>query len=582
MKIALKLVVVIAMLAIAISCLKVENTPQFPKSLTSFSVTPSTTSVSVTAKDSLSNAVTFTWTDPKYATGLTNSKFTVMVGVTGKNFASFSSKSFSGVLTGALLGKDINGMALKLGGVIGQSMSLDVKVVASQANNDEPINSNVVQITFSPYGDLGLSATSLTKTLSAANASNPADTLSWNVAFNGYSGVKTYVLQSAKGGSAFASPNSVSVTTFSKVYSQLDLNKAALGFGAAPGVAFPIDFRLQATDELGTSVYSNVVTLTVTPYVANNSIDVIGDATPGSWSTGTEMYRPDPVNNPGNWVAIVNLIGGKSVKFRADQQWNTNWGSSAWPTGTGTQNGNNIPVGGTSGYYQITLNSGTGAYSFTPVTVGSYTSISVIGDAAGGWGVDSLLTQSATDPNVWSGNVTLSAGGHQFKFRANQAWTVSWGSATLSPTGYSGWATSNNGANITVPVAGKYFCYINVATGEFFFGNLDNNPGASAPYGQIGLVGDVVGSWSNDKFMVQNPQNPFEWSLKICDNTGAPVQLPAAAGKIRANAAWTTSWGGSTFPNGVGTTKNDPNISVLAGTPQIIFNSATGEYSFVY
>ncbi len=70
MKIAWKLTMVVALVALAISCLKVEPTPQFTKGATTLTATASVTSVAISATDSVSNVVSFTWTDPKYAIGL--------------------------------------------------------------------------------------------------------------------------------------------------------------------------------------------------------------------------------------------------------------------------------------------------------------------------------------------------------------------------------------------------------------------------------------------------------------------------------------------------------------------------------
>jgi hypothetical protein len=568
MKIAWKLIMVMAFVALAISCLKVEPTPQFLKSNTSFSVTSSVATVAASATDSLSAVITFTWNDPKYAVGLSSSKFSVVVGATGKNFVSFSSKDFNGILSGALLGKEINGMALKFGGVIGQPITLDVKVVASQSNNNEPMSSNVLQVAVTPYGDLVLTPSATSVICSAATSSQVGTALTWNTAFNGYSGVKMYQLQYAKGGTSFASPTSSAVTTFSKSYSQLDLNKIALGYGVAGGSAGTVDFRIKATNESGTVLYSNVVTITVTTYVANNSIGVIGDATPGGWNTDTDLYRPDPINKPADWTVTLYLIGGKSAKFRADDAWATNWGDTGFPSGTGTAGGPNIPIAN-SGYYQVNFNAGSGNYTFTPLTTPVYTNVSVIGDATpGGWSTDTQLTQSATDNQVWTGTVAMTAGG-SMKFRANNAWTTNWGLGYVSPTGLSGWG-SQNGANVPVTTSGTYFVYINAATGEFFLGNTSN----STPYTQIGIIGDgTPGAWSTDTYLIQDPANPYKWSAK--------VTLTAAFAKFRANSAWTVNWGNTTFPNGVGTA-GGPNIPVNAGTPQITFNSATGEYTFTY
>jgi len=168
--------------------------------------------------------------------------------------------------------------------------------------------------------------------------------------------------------------------------------------------------------------------------------------------------------------------------------------------------------------------------------------------------------------------VAMTAGGNQFKFRANDDWTVNWGTGYLSPTGLSGWSVQGGG-NINVSNATTYFVYINTATGEFFFGDATNNPNAGTPYTQMGVIGDATaGGWGTDTFMIQNPSNPYKWSIK--------TPLVVGNAKFRANAGWTTNWGSNTFPNGIGT-QGGANIAVgTAATYAISFNSATGEYSF--
>ena len=181
-----------------------------------------------TAADSLKNVLSFTWSDPQFSVGLDNSKFTVLVGAHGQNFTSFQSKSFSGVLTGALLGKELNAMAIKFGGTIGTVIALDLKVVASQANNNEPLSSSVVQVNVTPYGDLAIQASVAAVVCEPANATKPGITFTWNTAFNGFSGVKTYTLEYAKGGTSFATPTTVSVSGYTKTFTILELNQMAL------------------------------------------------------------------------------------------------------------------------------------------------------------------------------------------------------------------------------------------------------------------------------------------------------------------------------------------------------------------
>ncbi|MBS1489284.1 MAG: SusE domain-containing protein [Bacteroidetes bacterium] len=562
-------------IGIALSCTQIENTPNYTNGKSSFTVTPSTATVSATASDSLNTVLTLTWNDPKLAVGLANTMFTVYLSPTGTSFATFTTKTFTGGLSGIFTGKDLNGMAAKLGGKVGQSITLDVKVIASQENNNSSIVSNVTQVAFSPYGDLSLNATSVNKVLSAANSSHPTDTLSWGKAFKGYSGVVTYQLQYAKGGTSFAAPTSGAVSSFSQIYTVANLNNMTIGIGGASGVATPVDFRIVATNELGNTEYSNVVTLTITPYAANNSIDLIGDATPGGWSTGTEMYRPDPVNNPANWTINIKLIGGNSVKFRADQAWTTNWGSSSWPSGTATLGSpNNIAVSGTTGYYQVNFNAGTGAYNFTAITVPSIPNgLSLTGDAIGGWGVDTHLTQDPSNNTVYTGTVTLTVG--SLKFRHTGDWSINWGGPgpDNDPSNYpSAYGKLNNGGNIKINTAGTYFVWIDIGSGEYMFGPT----AAAIPFTPLGVVGDATpNGWNGpDIAMIQNPTNPYKWSVKA-------TLVGGKSAKFRVNNDWTNNWGATAFPSGIAVLGNPGNIPVGASASyQITFNSLTGEYYF--
>ena len=554
MKRAWILITVIASMAITISCEKLEPTPQFTKSDVSFSVTAAVTSVAVAAKDSLVEVISFTWIDPQYSVGLSQSKFRLIVGAAGKEFVSFSSKDFSGVLSGGLLAKEINAMALKFGGVIGQPITLDVKTVASQVNNNEQKNSNVLQVVVTPYGDVTLKASSTSVVCTAATSSQVGTSFTWNAAFNGYSGVKMYQLQYAKGGTSFAAPTSVDMSTLTKSFTQLELNKIALTYGVSAGTTGPVDFRIKATNESGTLLYSNVVTISITPYVAYNSIGIIGDATPGGWGTDTDLRRPD-LDKPTEWTAIVYLIGGKEVKFRADDDWATNWGTSS---------GGNIPVS-TTGYYKVDFNAGSGAYAFTLVSTTVFNSVGLIG-AQSNWSTEiATLTMDPTNNQVWTGTIALTVG--ELKFRANQDWGYNWGISSGAAKNLSGYGV-NNGSNISIATAGTYFIYINVATGDYFFGKTNSK----VAYTDIGIIGDATpGGWDNDTNLTKNPSNPYKWSGKLT--------LSAGEAKFRADNDWAANWGDASFPTGVATS-GGPNIKVTAGTYQITFNSSTGEYTF--
>ena len=89
------------------------------------------------------------------------------------------------------------------------------------------------------------------------------------------------------------------------------------------------------------------------------SIGILGTALNGFNSADTDLTTTDGFN-----YTISNLLlTNGEVKFRKDNLWTSNWGSSGFPSGTGTQNGANIPVN--SGTYNITFDKSTGNYNFT-------------------------------------------------------------------------------------------------------------------------------------------------------------------------------------------------------------------------
>lgn len=97
-----------------------------------------------------------------------------------------------------------------------------------------------------------------------------------------------------------------------------------------------------------------------------SSMGVVGTASPsGSWDIDTPMNKD--ANDENLWILPSGDFTDGPVKFRAEGAWTFNWGATTFPTGTGTQDGPNIPV--LAGTYGVTLNSNTGEYAFgDPIT----------------------------------------------------------------------------------------------------------------------------------------------------------------------------------------------------------------------
>lgn len=87
------------------------------------------------------------------------------------------------------------------------------------------------------------------------------------------------------------------------------------------------------------------------------SVGIIGTAVNG-WEVDVDMATTDGINFT---LANYALQNGE-LKFRENDDWTVNWGSTDFPNGTGVQNGENISV--TAGKYDISFNKETGNYSF--------------------------------------------------------------------------------------------------------------------------------------------------------------------------------------------------------------------------
>lgn len=108
-----------------------------------------------------------------------------------------------------------------------------------------------------------------------------------------------------------------------------------------------------------------------------------------------------------------------------------------------------------------------------------YQAISIIGPAAMGWTTDVPLTPvSATNVHQWTTTLQLRA--DEFKFRANNTWTVNWG-ATAFPTGVG----TQDGPNVKVTTAGYYKVTFDDQTGAY---QILAAPLATIPAGSAALA----------------------------------------------------------------------------------------------
>jgi starch-binding outer membrane protein SusE/F len=274
---------------------------------------------------------------------------------------------------------------------------------------------------------------------------NPAITLSWEAADFTTPTAVAYTIEMAETGNDFVDIIVAGSTNVKNItWSVADLNGAAVGAGLIPFSEGSVDVRIKASAG-GQDQYSNVINLLITPY----STDLPKIAVPGNhqgWNPPTAPTLAASAFGETDYEGFVWLDG--EYKFLApDGSGNFNWGADDWGddgsfSGVLALTGESNCISGT-GYYRVKANTTTLTYSTDATAWG------IIGAATPlGWDNSTALTYNPTTKK-WEGTVTLSAG--EFKFRANNAWTINLGGDPDADG-----SMNYDGPNLSVATAGTY------------------------------------------------------------------------------------------------------------------------------
>ncbi len=202
-------------------------------------------------------------------------------------------------------------------------------------------------------------------------------------------------------------------------------------------------------------------------------------------------------------------------------------------------------------------------------------SVALVGEAAGGWpndpgnpgpmDVHQMTSTNGVDWTLASVTLTNFQPGGGVKFRANNAWLISWGSSAFP----SGTATSG-GANINC-TAGTYSVTFNTTTLAYVFTPIASTNPTIAIVGSATLQG-----WPVD------PQVDAEQLFTTDGITyrSNMITLVAGALKFRQNNSFAVSWGGTTFPSGPQAGNNDDIVVTTPGKYRVVFNRTNGAYTF--
>lgn len=266
------------------------------------------------------------------------------------------------------------------------------------------------------------------------NATNEATTLVWNHADYSVQTEVNYTVEVALAGTDFTTIIPAGNTTNRFIVWTVEaLNAVALEAGLIPYTAGDLEIRIKSSLGANNDMpnYSNVITLTITPFTT----DLPQLAVPGNhqgWSPGTAPRIAASGFGQTDYEGYVWLDG--EFKFVGPNgsgvyDWgNTDWGDNGDFSGILAETGESN-CSAVTGYYRVRANTGTLTYTTTAVSWG------IIGAATPtGWDSDTDLTYNPTTKKLEIASIALVPGA--FKFRGNNAWSNGFDLGTVNAEGF--------------------------------------------------------------------------------------------------------------------------------------------------
>jgi hypothetical protein len=257
-----------------------------------------------------------------------------------------------------------------------------------------------------------------------------------------------YTIQAAKAGDNFEHPVNVSsVNAIGDTLTFADFNAKMIAMEANMETSNPVDVRIMAfvPQSRVDTVYSQPVTLNITPYTAKDFVYLVGQHNGWNNATANTMNR----NLPGLKYELYINLPAVDQGFKVLPQlgsWNNDIGEDPANPGHLISTGDvNMKVA-TPGYYRIMVDLQAMTWSALK------TQWALIGDF-NSWAADYPMTFDATN-NVWTATVTIPAAGG-LKFRANGTWTLNYGDAGNG-------TLKEGGDNISITGPGTYKITLNL------------------------------------------------------------------------------------------------------------------------
>ncbi len=308
--------------------------------------------------------------------------------------------------------------------------------------------------------------------LSPTTLTNPGLSLTWKAMDYGTPTEVTYKVQVDKTGDNFDTPIDLTSTTntFASVTSE-ELNAKCLQAGLTPFTQGGLDVRIRST--VGTTAtqeqFSSVIVYLVKPYSTDlPKIYVVGDFLNASgygnnWTPGNAVPLSASAFGATDYEGFVNFNAASfEYKFLpTNTSFDGDFGDDGSFAGSLVQTGESNCTGTGANYYYVKANTALLTYSVQPsawAITGSATPLNWPAGPGGTAGQDQNMTYNPTTKK-WEIIIALTAGGNEFKFRANDNWTLNLG----KDGGDTDSSMDFGGDNLSVPAAGLYKVELNLS-----------------------------------------------------------------------------------------------------------------------
>lgn len=314
--------------------------------------------------------------------------------------------------------------------------------------------------------------------LTEENGTNEVDRFVWSAAKYSDNVVVGYTLLIDKKDGDFENALTLATTSNTTQVAIVvkNLNQAAIELGAEPGVPTLFDVKIKSSVSGGVPMISEKsITISINAYsglIAYPFTDwyLIGSAVAGGWDNNATtvhqpLFRSGTDTNVYKFTGYFNAGEFKFISTLGSWLPQLGKGSDNTKIAIKTLSAESDPntfVITTAGYYTFTMNTNTleaSLVAYNATAAANYATVGIIGSStANGWDASTAMTQSGFNTHVWSLGVTALNDG-EAKFRANNAWDVSWGGSKA----FSGGGTADN-----IPVTkSKYKIYFNDLDGSY-------------------------------------------------------------------------------------------------------------------